>query len=140
MSTIHPVLATRKSDRRVRGEIRALASAFETGWRWSTKPATGEPEKLSGGERQRVAIARALANEPAVLLADEPTANLDSTTGYQLMHTLEVLAKEHGKSVVAVTHDHRIEDVADRVLWLEDGQLSDRPPNEASSPSIPSAG
>jgi putative ABC transport system ATP-binding protein len=89
------------------------------------------PEKLSGGERQRVAIARALANDPPLLLADEPTANLDSRAGYQLMHTLELFAKEHGKTVVAVTHDTRIEDVADRVLWLEDGRLSDRPPDEA---------
>jgi putative ABC transport system ATP-binding protein len=89
------------------------------------------PEKLSGGERQRVAIARALANDPPLLLADEPTANLDSRAGYQLMHTLELFVKEHAKTVVAVTHDHRIEDVADRVLWLEDGRLSDRPPDEA---------
>jgi putative ABC transport system ATP-binding protein len=81
------------------------------------------PEKLSGGEKQRVAIARALANNATLLLADEPTANLDSRTGYQLMHMLEVLAKERGKSVVAVTHDQRIEDVADRALWLEDGRL-----------------
>jgi putative ABC transport system ATP-binding protein len=81
------------------------------------------PEKLSGGERQRVAIARALANDATLLLADEPTANLDSRTGYELMHMLEVLAKERGKSVVAVTHDQRIEDVADRALWLEDGRL-----------------
>lgn len=95
------------------------------------------PEKLSGGERQRVAIARALANEPPVILADEPTANLDSKAGYQLMHTLEVMANERGKTVVAVTHDRRIEDVADRVLWLEDGHLSDRPPEEAEHVTDP---
>jgi putative ABC transport system ATP-binding protein len=95
------------------------------------------PEKLSGGERQRVAIARALANDPPVLLADEPTANLDSKAGYQLMHTLEVMAKERGKTVMAVTHDRRIEDVADRVLWLEDGRLSDRPPEEAGHVTDP---
>jgi putative ABC transport system ATP-binding protein len=98
------------------------------------------PEKLSGGERQRVAIARALANDPPVVLADEPTANLDSRTGYQLMHTLEVLAKEQAKTVVAVTHDHRIEDVADRLLWLEDGQLSDRPPDAAETATDPVCG
>lgn len=86
------------------------------------------PEQLSGGERQRVAIARALANDAPLLLADEPTANLDSRSGYQLMHTLERLTEEEGKTVVAVTHDHRIEDLADRVLWLEDGHLSDRRP------------
>ena len=98
------------------------------------------PEKLSGGERQRIAIARALANDPPVILADEPTANLDSRTGYQLMHTLEVLAKEQAKTVVAVTHDHRIEDVADRLLWLEDGQLSDRPPDAAETATDPVCG
>ena len=98
------------------------------------------PEKLSGGERQRVAIARALANDPPLLLADEPTANLDSRTGYQLMHTLELLAKEQGKTVVAVTHDHRIEDVADRLLWLEDGQLSDRPPDAVETATDPVCG
>jgi putative ABC transport system ATP-binding protein len=89
------------------------------------------PEKLSAGERQRVAIARALANDAPLILADEPTGNLDSKTGYQVMHLLEGLAKERGKTVVAVTHDHRIEHVADRVLWLEDGHLSDTAP-EAS--------
>lgn len=89
------------------------------------------PDALSGGERQRVAVARALANDAPLILADEPTANLDSRAGYQLMHTLELLAREQGRTVVAVTHDHRIEDVADRVLWLEDGHLGDRPPQEA---------
>ncbi len=83
------------------------------------------PEKLSGGEKQRVAIARALANDPPLIFADEPTANLDSRAGYQAMHMLEILAKEHDKTVVVVTHDQRIEDVADRVLWLEDGLLTD---------------
>lgn len=98
------------------------------------------PEQLSGGERQRVAIARALANDPPLLLADEPTANLDSRTGYQLMHTLELLAKERGKTVVAVTHDHRIEDVADRLLWLEDGELTDRPPEATETAVDPVCG
>lgn len=91
--------------------------------------ADSRPDELSGGERQRVAIARALANDPPLLLADEPTANLDSRTGYQLMHTLELLAKERGKTVVIATHDNRIADVADRVTWLEDGQLSEQPPD-----------
>jgi putative ABC transport system ATP-binding protein len=98
------------------------------------------PETLSGGERQRVAIARALANDPPLLLADEPTANLDSRSGYQLMHTLERLVRDRGKTVVAVSHDHRIEDVADRVLWLEDGQLSDRPPDIGRSARDPVCG
>ncbi len=98
------------------------------------------PRQLSGGEAQRVAIARALANDAPVLLADEPTANLDSRAGYQLMHTLELLAKEEGRAVLAVTHDHRVEDVADRVLWLEDGHLADRPPSVTETARDPVCG
>jgi putative ABC transport system ATP-binding protein len=79
------------------------------------------PEKLSGGEKQRVAIARALANDPAVILADEPTANLDSKIGHEIARLLRRIATEEGRSVVLVSHDPRLRDVADRVLWLEDG-------------------
>lgn len=98
------------------------------------------PDELSGGERQRVAIARALANDPPLVLADEPTANLDSRAGYQMMHTLELLAKEHGKTVVIVTHDQRIADVADRVVWLEDGRLSEQPPGTGETVVDPVCG
>jgi putative ABC transport system ATP-binding protein len=83
------------------------------------------PEKLSGGEKQRVAIARALVNEPALILADEPTANLDSKIGHEIMRLLRRIAKEQGRSVVIVSHDARIKDIADRVLWLEDGRFKD---------------
>ena len=83
------------------------------------------PEKLSGGEKQRVAIARALINEPALILADEPTANLDSKIGHEIMRLLRRIAKEQGRSVVIVSHDGRIREVADRVLWLEDGAFKD---------------
>jgi putative ABC transport system ATP-binding protein len=124
-------VAPREADRRARARLDEL--------RLSHRPDV-LPEKLSGGERQRVAIARALANEPPLLLADEPTANLDSRSGYQLMHTLERLVRDRGKTVVAVSHDHRIEDVADRVLWLEDGQLSDRPPEAGRSTRDPVCG
>lgn len=79
------------------------------------------PEKLSGGEKQRVAIARALLNEPAIILADEPTANLDSKIGHEIMRLLRGIAREQRRSVVIVSHDGRIKDIADRVLWLEDG-------------------
>ncbi|MFQ5883631.1 MAG: ATP-binding cassette domain-containing protein [Thermoplasmata archaeon] len=85
-----------------------------------------EPSKLSGGEQQRVAIARALANDPQVILADEPTANLDSKTGYAVVELLRKIAKQDRKTVVIVTHDLRIRYLADRVLWLEDGRLSVR--------------
>jgi len=81
------------------------------------------PEKLSGGEKQRVAIARALANEPAVILADEPTANLDSKIGHEIARLLRRAATEQGRSVVIVSHDTRLKDIADRVLWLEDGEF-----------------
>src|SRR5512135_1857291 len=83
------------------------------------------PEKLSGGEKQRVAIARALINDPTLILADEPTANLDSKIGHEVMRLLRRIAKEQQRSVVIVSHDQRIKDIADRVLWLEDGQFKE---------------
>lgn len=83
------------------------------------------PEKLSGGEKQRVAISRALINDPAIILADEPTANLDSKIGHEIMRLLQRIACDQGRSVVIVSHDQRIKDIADRVLWLEDGQFKE---------------
>jgi putative ABC transport system ATP-binding protein len=83
------------------------------------------PEKLSGGEKQRVAIARALINDPTLILADEPTANLDSKIGQEIMRLLRRIAQDQGRSVVIVSHDQRIKNIADRVLWLEDGQISE---------------
>lgn len=83
------------------------------------------PEKLSGGEKQRVAIARALINDPSLILADEPTANLDSKIGHEIMRLLRSIAKVQGRSVVIVSHDQRIKDIADRVLWLEDGRFKE---------------
>lgn len=86
------------------------------------------PEKLSGGEKQRVTIARALINQPALILADEPTANLDSKIGHEIMRLMRRIAKDQGRSVVIVSHDQRIKDIADRVLWLEDGQFKEMEP------------
>ena len=83
------------------------------------------PEKLSGGEKQRVALARALVNDPTLILADEPTANLDSKIGHEIMRLLRRIAKEQGRSVIIVSHDQRIKDIADRVLWLEDGEFKE---------------
>jgi putative ABC transport system ATP-binding protein len=80
---------------------------------------------LSGGEKQRLSIARALANDPQVLLADEPTANLDSQHGREVMRLLRDIAKSGERAVIVVSHDQRIREVADRVLWLEDGQFKD---------------
>jgi len=84
------------------------------------------PADLSGGQKQRVAIARALANDPPLILADEPTGNLDSKTGHEVMELLCCgLGRDNGRSIVIVTHDHRLREIADRVLWLEDGHLSE---------------
>ncbi len=80
-------------------------------------------EKVSGGEKQRVAIARAIANRPALILADEPTANLDSHHGAETMRLLRGLAKDEHTTVVIVSHDERLREIADRVLWLEDGRF-----------------
>ena len=81
------------------------------------------PDALSGGQRQRVAIARALVKSPALVIADEPTANLDSTTARQIVDLLHELAREHNASVVVATHDERMSSHCDRVLHLIDGEL-----------------
>jgi len=84
-----------------------------------------KPHALSVGEKQRVSIARALANDPDLILADEPTANLDSKHGHDVVALLRDVAKKQGRTVVIVSHDHRIREVADRILWLEDGRFRD---------------
>jgi putative ABC transport system ATP-binding protein len=81
------------------------------------------PDKLSGGQKQRVAIARALASSPKLVLADEPTAALDSKSGRNIVNILQMLAKEQGCSILLVTHDNRILDIADRIIHMEDGRL-----------------
>ena len=101
-----------------RGRARELLEELGLGHRLSFLP-----EKLSGGEKQRVAIARALVNAPDLILADEPTANLDSHHGYETIRLLRRIAKGENRSVIIVSHDQRIRDIADRVLWLEDGQF-----------------
>jgi putative ABC transport system ATP-binding protein len=85
--------------------------------------ATHRPSELSGGEQQRVAIARALVNEPAVILADEPTGELDSTTSDQLMGMLRALNRERGLTIVIVTHDPGIAERTDRIVRLSDGRV-----------------
>ena len=82
-------------------------------------------DKLSGGERQRVAIARAVAGRPVLILGDEPTANLDSSHGAEAMRLLRHLAKEEGATVLIVSHNERLREIADRVLWLEDGRFAE---------------
>jgi len=79
------------------------------------------PDQLSGGQRQRVSIARALAGQPKIVLADEPTASLDKQSGQEAVSILKRLAQDSGASILLVTHDYRILDIADRVVELEDG-------------------
>jgi putative ABC transport system ATP-binding protein len=88
--------------------------------------ATHYPSQLSGGEQQRIAIARALANDPAVLLADEPTGNLDTATGRQVIELLIDVNRRHGRTLVIVTHDATLAAFADEVVALRDGRVVDR--------------
>jgi putative ABC transport system ATP-binding protein len=92
------------------------------------------PGRLSGGQRQRVSIARALVAGPGLVLADEPTAALDKASGVGVAHLLRDLAKSRGKSILIVTHDPRILDIADRIVAMEDGRIVEA---EGASPSIP---
>lgn len=82
------------------------------------------PTELSGGQQQRVAIARALANSPAVILADEPTGNLDLKTGQDIIDLLRHLNSERGVTIISATHDHKMLDVSDRIFHIRDGQLA----------------
>jgi putative ABC transport system ATP-binding protein len=94
---------------------------------------THRPAELSGGQQQRVAIARALISKPAVLFADEPTGNLDSRTGHEILELMRRSVDEFGQTIVMVTHDARAAAVADRVVFLEDGDIVlDRPHLEAA--------
>lgn len=83
------------------------------------------PDELSGGEKQRVAIARAMANHPAIILADEPTGNLDSDTGWQILDLFQELHREENQTILMVTHDENIAKVTSRVIRLQDGQIVD---------------
>jgi putative ABC transport system ATP-binding protein len=94
------------------------------------------PAKLSGGEQQRVAVARALANRPSVILADEPTAALDSVRGRQVMELFRKVAHEQNAAVIVVTHDHRALDIFDRTLEMEDGKLIASAAHRDSTASI----
>ncbi len=86
------------------------------------------PKTLSGGERQRAAIARAIINNPVVIMADEPTASLDGTRGAQVMSLLQMIAHDMGTAIVMVSHDQRTLKYADRVIWLEDGNIAEHEP------------
>lgn len=82
-----------------------------------------KPNELSGGQQQRVAIARSLANNPAIVLADEPTGNLDLKTGKEIIVLLKKLNEEQGVTIISATHDLKMLDISDRVIWIRDGQI-----------------
>ncbi len=83
-----------------------------------------KPSELSGGQQQRVAIARALANNPSIILADEPTGNLDLNTGKEIIELLKRLNREQGVTIISATHDLKMLDVSDRIVWIRDGQIA----------------
>ncbi|ODH01837.1 ABC transporter [Nostoc sp. KVJ20] len=87
------------------------------------------PDNLSGGQKQRIAIARALVNRPPLVLADEPTAALDKQSGRDVVEIMQSLAKNQGTTILLVTHDNRILDIADRIVEMEDGLLTRNSPN-----------
>ena len=106
------------------GRARALDLLGEVGL---ADRAASFPDRLSGGEQQRVAVARALVHGPALVLADEPTGNLDAESARQVLALLAGLARQAGKTVIAASHSEEVAALADRVLTLADGRLSERP-------------
>jgi putative ABC transport system ATP-binding protein len=86
--------------------------------RWSHRP-----KEMSGGQQQRVAIARSLSNQPKILLCDEPTANLDLKTGEEILGILKRINEEQHVTIICATHDHRLLDVCDRMMWIRDGRI-----------------
>jgi putative ABC transport system ATP-binding protein len=95
-----------------------------------------KPFELSGGQQQRVAIARAIANDPAIILADEPTGNLDLTTGEEIIELLKRLSEEKSVTVISATHDFKMLSVSDRVVWIRDGRIDKVEEREQLSISV----
>ena len=115
--TLPMIFAGVQSDHAV-DKGRALLDLGGLGERFLHKPA-----ELSGGQQQRVAIARALANDPAIILADEPTGNLDSSTGEEIIALLQKMSRERGVTIISATHDFKMLNVSDRVVWIRDGRI-----------------
>ena len=82
-----------------------------------------KPAQMSGGQQQRIAVARAFANDPTIILADEPTGNLDVETGHEIIDLLKEMNREFGATVISATHDHKMLDVSDRIVWMVDGRI-----------------
>jgi len=114
-----PVLFSGKSPKEAEERAAEVLTQVGLGERLNHRP-----DELSGGQQQRVAIARALANHPMIILADEPTGNLDLHTGEQIIEILFTLVKEHGVTVITATHDHKMLASSDRVVWITDGSIA----------------
>lgn len=127
-----PILAGKGAEERKRrvSELLSLVGMTHRG--------KHKPSELSGGEQQRIAIAVALANDPEILLADEPTGELDRETGKQILELFQKLNKERGKTEIIVTHDTRISNIADRILRIEDGSIVSETRNAQASVQTPS--
>ena len=115
--TLPMIFAGMQNDQAV-DKGRGLLDLVGLGERFLHKPA-----ELSGGQQQRVAIARALANDPAIILADEPTGNLDSSTGEEIIDLLQKMSQERGVTIISATHDFKMLNVSDRVVWIRDGRI-----------------
>jgi len=96
-----------------------ILKRVELGHRWKNKPT-----EMSGGQQQRVAIARAFANDPTIILADEPTGNLDLNTGKLIIELLRGLNEERGVTIITATHDHKMLAISDRIIWISDGKVA----------------
>jgi putative ABC transport system ATP-binding protein len=118
-----PMFETSLTSKQRIEKARALLDAVGMGHR-----ANHLPLKLSVGERQRVAIARSLANDPAVLLADEPTGNLDSKSGGEILKLFDELHQKHGMTLVVITHSQEVGERAERIIWIQDGHVREAPP------------
>ena len=119
-NVVFPMLFARIPPARRRERARSLLQAMGLADRIAHRPT-----ELSGGEQQRVAIARALVNDPTIILADEPTGNLDSHTGTEVMTVLARLNQEQGRTIVVVSHDPAVVDVAGQYIHLQDGRITD---------------
>ncbi|MEM2798756.1 MAG: ABC transporter ATP-binding protein, partial [Candidatus Bathyarchaeia archaeon] len=111
-----PLMLARVPEREAREKAKKLLELVGLGGRLNHKPS-----ELSGGEQQRVAIARALVNDPKLVLADEPTGNLDTKSGWDIVNLMRKLNEEMNQTFIVVTHDQKVAEVADRIIYLRDG-------------------
>jgi len=114
-----PLLLGGRSPHEANAKARELLEAVGLGHRMDHRP-----DELSGGQQQRVAIARSFANDPGIILADEPTGNLDTKTGSEIIERLSALSQERGVTIISATHDHKMLAVSDRVVTIQDGRLA----------------